>query len=147
MSKIGKKMFFSLKILITALILLVPVGLTLAMTEHHENVVEDHELPPAGETKELGFEPMEVVSMRNELSKTFDNGDGSYKAVLYLAPIHYQDGFGNWLEIDESQPLPGSRSRDIGSLNPSKDTMISTIVIPCASSRFPGLMICYLDTI
>jgi hypothetical protein len=130
MTKSDKRLFFSLKVLITILLFLIPVGLTLAGSDMHDGIVSNNSLAPAGMTTEVGFEPIEVVSMRTAISKTYDNGDGSYKAVVYIKPIHYEDETGHWVEFDESKPISGTRSREIASLQPGpsdgKDAMIST---------------------
>lgn len=42
----------------------------------------------------------EVESLRGEFEKHFINEDGSYVAVSYCYPIHYEDEDGAWQEID-----------------------------------------------
>ena len=42
----------------------------------------------------------EVISKRNSTSKTFINDDGSYTAVMSMAPVHYLNKQGEWSEID-----------------------------------------------
>ena len=46
-------------------------------------------------------EPTEIVSLRSEYGKHFDNGDGTYSAYINTVPIHYFDG-NEWIEIDNS---------------------------------------------
>ncbi|MGE7911041.1 DNRLRE domain-containing protein [Lysinibacillus xylanilyticus] len=46
--------------------------------------------------------PIELVELRTENAKTFDNLDGTYTAEIAQEPIHYQDKQGNWEEIDNS---------------------------------------------
>jgi hypothetical protein len=131
MNRQNSRSRFSLKVLVTALLFLIPLGLTMASTNYPADIAVNNQLPAAGMTTNIAFEPIELTDMRTVLSKTYDNGDGSYKAVIYVNPIHYQDAEGNWLEIDESQPIPGSRSssREVDSLQPGptdgKDTIIS----------------------
>jgi hypothetical protein len=119
-------MYFCIKIFIVTLILLLPVGIALAMNTHDDGVVDSNFLAPAGKTKEIPFEPIEITAKRTALSKTFDNGDGTYKAVIHLAPIHYRAEDGTWLEIDESLPQRGTRSRESGTFSASKDSMITS---------------------
>ena len=42
----------------------------------------------------------EVESLRTEEGKHFRLSDGSYLAVSYGTPVHYQDASGRWQEID-----------------------------------------------
>lgn len=44
----------------------------------------------------------EVESLRGEFEKHFINEDGSYVAVSYGYPIHYEDEDGAWQEIDNT---------------------------------------------
>jgi len=44
----------------------------------------------------------EVESLRTESSKTFLNPDNSLTTYSYSGPIHYQDAFSKWQEIDNS---------------------------------------------
>lgn len=124
MTRLDKRVFLSLKVLFIALIMLIPVGITMAMSESEEKNNNNYTLSPAKETNELEFESIEIVSMRTATSKTFDNGDGSHKAVIYTKPIHYQDGNDDWQEIDDSQPKPGSRSRAEEECDVDKDCFI-----------------------
>ena len=47
------------------------------------------------------IEPVEVVSMRSEYEKHYDNGDGTYTAYIDTMPIHYYEN-GEWLDIDNT---------------------------------------------
>ena len=47
------------------------------------------------------IEPVEVVSMRSEYEKHYDNGDGTYTAYIYTVPLHYYEN-GEWLDIDNT---------------------------------------------
>ena len=52
-------------------------------------------------------ESIEIVSLRSEYGKHFDNGDGTRTAYISTVPIHYmQDG--EWKEIDNSLMLDDS---------------------------------------
>ena len=42
----------------------------------------------------------EILSKRTMNSKTFDLGEGKFKTVNYLGPVHYQDEQGAWQEIN-----------------------------------------------
>lgn len=46
-------------------------------------------------------EPTEIVSLRSQYEKHFDNGDGTCSAYINTVPIHYLDG-DEWVEIDNS---------------------------------------------
>jgi hypothetical protein len=67
--------------------------------------------------------------MRTAVSKTYDNGDGSYQAVVWSKPVHYQAEDGTWEDLDEADQSSNSRSREIDTLQPDgttgKDTIIS----------------------
>ena len=47
------------------------------------------------------IEPVEVVSMRSEYEKHYDNGDGTYPAYIDTVPLHYYEN-GEWLDIDNT---------------------------------------------
>ncbi len=130
MTKFNRDMISSLKVFIVMLTLIIPVGLALAMNDHADETDVSYYLKPAGKTDQIQSEPLEIVSMRNAISKTFDNGDGSNKVIIHIKPIHYQDGDGNWQEIDFSKPLQGSRSRESTTIQPGasdgKDSFILT---------------------
>ncbi len=44
----------------------------------------------------------EVEELRGEDSKHFQMSDGSYLAVAYGEPVHYQDEEGAWQDIDNA---------------------------------------------
>ena len=47
------------------------------------------------------IEPVEVVSMRSEYEKHYDNGDGTCTAYIDTVPLHYYEN-GEWLDIDNT---------------------------------------------
>lgn len=47
----------------------------------------------------------EVPERRGESEKHFLRSDGSYLAVQYEVPVHYEDGQGQWAEIDNTLHL------------------------------------------
>jgi len=52
-------------------------------------------------------EPVEILSMRSEYEKHFDNGDGTITAFIDTVPLHYKSD-GEWLEIDNTLVLDDS---------------------------------------
>ena len=50
----------------------------------------------------------EVEELRSETVKHFRLEDGSYIAAQYDKPVHYQDGDGNWQDIDNTLNESGS---------------------------------------
>ncbi len=42
----------------------------------------------------------EVVELRDENTKHFENPDGSYTAIMYNNAVHRKDSNGNWQDID-----------------------------------------------
>jgi flagellar basal body-associated protein FliL len=130
MIRLNSRILMSVKILLVTMLLLAPVGIVMAMDDTWEPTDNQTTLPYAKKTTELGFEPIEIVAKRTAVSKTFDKGDGSYRAEIYVQPIHYQDATGAWLDLDPSQPYPGSRSRVITEIQPDgnigKDSFILT---------------------
>ena len=46
-------------------------------------------------------EPTEIISLRSEYGKQFDNGDGTITSYINTVPIHYWDN-DEWVEIDNS---------------------------------------------
>ena len=124
MKNLDSRVFFSFKVLLVTMLFLVPVGLSLALDENTGSIGNDTSLPYAKPTITLGFEPIEIISMRTAISKTYDNGDGSYKAVIFLKPVHIQDANGNWLEKDQARPTTGSRSRAVENFPAIADSTI-----------------------
>ena len=49
-------------------------------------------------------EPIEIMSLRSEYGKHFDNGDGTKTAYISTVPIHYLEN-NEWVEIDNSLTL------------------------------------------
>ena len=52
------------------------------------------------ETASQTAEKVEVVDERTEVSKTFDNLDGTFSTEISQVPIHYQNEDGKWVDID-----------------------------------------------
>lgn len=50
----------------------------------------------------------EEISLRAEDTKHFLNDDGSYTAVVYSGPVHFQDNAGEWQDIDNTLSLDSS---------------------------------------
>ncbi|MEB2280169.1 DNRLRE domain-containing protein [Lysinibacillus xylanilyticus] len=67
-----------------------------------ENFALQVEAKNVEEKKSEEKEPIELVELRTENAKTFDNLDGTYTAEIAQDPIHYKDKQGNWEEIDNS---------------------------------------------
>jgi hypothetical protein len=107
----GKNMSFfsSLKVLMISLILLIPVGIAIAIDDQQELTDSITQLTPVSETMELEYGPIEMTSMRTETSKTYDNGDGSYKAVI---------------DENNEQQKSHSRSRTVDSFITNGDNFI-----------------------
>lgn len=57
--------------------------------------------PSASHAEEFPTIVAEETALREESTKHFRLSDGSYTAVMYDEPVHYQKG-GEWLEIDNS---------------------------------------------
>lgn len=67
------------------------------VTELEQAFTESEQLP----VKVLN----EVKNLRTETEKHFRMSDGSYMAVSYGIPVHYQDENGAWLDIDNTMSL------------------------------------------
>ena len=52
----------------------------------------------------------EEISLRTETEKHFRLSDGSYIAVSYGMPVHYQDNEGSWQDIDNSLTLSANQA-------------------------------------
>ena len=78
----------TLSALALALCVLSLVELPLAATPNAEAVAQ----PP----------PSELVQLRTQSSRTFDNHDGTFTSSLYSGPIHYRDGHGEWRPISSA---------------------------------------------
>ncbi|OEC01259.1 hypothetical protein GY31_13200 [Lysinibacillus sphaericus] len=52
------------------------------------------------ENKHEQKKPTELVELRTENAKTFDNMDGTYTAEIAQEPIHFQNEQGNWEDIN-----------------------------------------------
>lgn len=46
-------------------------------------------------------EPIEIVELRSEYEKHYDNGNGTVTAFINTVPLHYYDN-GEWIEIDNT---------------------------------------------
>ena len=42
----------------------------------------------------------EIVALRRERTKVFDMGGGKRRASLGIAPVHYDAGGGNYVDVD-----------------------------------------------
>ena len=49
-------------------------------------------------------EPIEILSMRSEYEKHYDNGDGTITAFIDTVPLHYNVD-GEWIDIDNTLVL------------------------------------------
>lgn len=58
----------------------------------------------SGNASANNIEPTEVISMRSEYGKHFDNGDGTMTEYLNTVPLHYFEN-GEWVEYDNSLEL------------------------------------------
>ena len=71
------------------------------VTELKQAFMESEQLPATV----LG----EEESLRTETEKHFRMSDGSYMAVAYGVPVHYQDEDGKWQDIDNTMSLTGNK--------------------------------------
>lgn len=51
----------------------------------------------------------EISEKREENVKHFLNNDGSFTAVKYFEPVHYRDGSGRWVDIDNTLSLSSAK--------------------------------------
>lgn len=70
----------------------------------------------------IAEQPFEVLSMRSQYEKHYDNGDGTYTAIIDTAPIHYNNENGEWVEIDNALI-----QNDDGSYTNAKNSMNVTL--------------------
>ena len=77
-------------------------------------------------------EPVEILSLRSEYGKHFDNGDGTRTSYVNTAPIHYLED-GEWVEIDNSLVIDENDNYTNVS-NPLKVTIPSKLSIGDSSS-------------
>lgn len=75
----------------------------------------------------IAEQPLEVLSMRSQYEKHYDNGDGTYTAIIDTVPIHYNNENGEWVEIDNTLT-----QNDDGSYTNAKNSMNVTLA-PTAS--------------
>lgn len=64
------------------------------------------------------IEPVEVVSIRSEYEKHYDNGDGTYTAYIDTVPLHYYKD-GEWVDINNTliQDENGNYTNSENSMN------------------------------
>ena len=71
-----------------------------------QRVFADEVVPTADVTASDDLYEAEVlgedISRRTETEKHFRMSDGSFYAVKYGAPVHYQNAQGEWIDIDNS---------------------------------------------
>ena len=77
-------------------------------------------------------EPVEILSLRSEYGKHFDNGDGTMTSYVNTAPIHYLED-GEWIEIDNSLVIDENNNYT-NVRNPLKVTIPSKLSIGDSSS-------------
>lgn len=70
----------------------------------------------------IAEQPLEVLSMRSQYEKHYDNGDGTYTAIIDTVPIHYNNENGEWVEIDNTLT-----QNDDGSYTNAKNSMNVTL--------------------
>ena len=104
------KKFFKVASALTTLLLCVSIVFTFpaqvfaeALPNESETQIEDY-LGDESESQPytVGNIISEDVDKRDEYSKQFRLDDGSYMAVSYETPIHYQDENGNWIDYDNT---------------------------------------------
>ena len=61
-------------------------------------------IAPVGIASAQESEPVEILSMRSEYEKHYDNGDGTITAFIDTAPLHYNVD-GEWIDIDNTLVL------------------------------------------
>lgn len=91
----------------------------------------------------LGEDP----SLRTRTQKHFRLSDGSFLAVSYGVPVHYQDDSGHWQEIDNTLTLSGSAYRvENGQLTAAYSTTLSTGQLFAVTNGDMGVSMRLLDT-
>lgn len=88
--------FLSLLLVFTLLVNTLPLN-TFAMQSEDSTVVSFSE-DISAEVTVVG----EIESLREENTKHFRLSDGSFLAVSYGVPVHYQNDFGTWQDIDNT---------------------------------------------
>jgi uncharacterized membrane protein len=126
MSRSDIGIFSILKILLIVVFLSSSVGIAFGINDQYEDFSSSEKKLSGNVLKNIEVDPIEITSMRTAISKTFENGDGTYTAEIYIKPIHYLDNDGNWLDLGESNLRPGGSSRNIESYPTSADTFICT---------------------
>lgn len=71
-------------------------------------------------------EPVEILSLRSEYGKHFNNGDGTITAYINTAPIHYWQ-HNQWIDIDNTLVLDeyGNYTNESNSLNVTIPSQLS----------------------
>lgn len=110
-----KKLYFTLTLIFVFLFSFSQSGLRIAQNSNNQSVNNRTELAQANSENELENsinrpelnqspfdavrEKKEIPSKRNQYSKTYQNEDGSFTALIGAGPIHY-DNNGVWEDID-----------------------------------------------
>ena len=141
------------KTLIIIFLILLPLFFVFFISNNQIENTENHSLEPAQETLKVTNEPVDEIELRTANSKTYDNGDGSYKAVVYTKPIHYKNKNGNWIDIYTSDQIGRTRTTHHENIQPDpangKDSLIASQEGPildyrdCNFGRDPELVITY----
>ena len=71
-------------------------------------------------------EPVEILSLRSEYGKHFNNGDGTITAYINTAPIHYWQN-NQWMDIDNTLVLDeyGNYTNESNSLSVTIPSQLS----------------------
>lgn len=101
------KRLLSTILVLTLFIQFIPAQVWASVAEVEESAV-------ASSTTTAEDVPVTVVgeeeSLRTETEKHFRLSDGSFIAVSYGMPVHYQDASGNWEDIDNTLSLSADQS-------------------------------------
>ena len=101
------KRLLSTLLVLTLFIQFIPAQVWASVAEVEESAV-------ASSTTTAADVPVTVVgeeeSLRTETEKHFRLSDGSFIAVSYGMPVHYQDASGNWEDIDNTLFLSADQS-------------------------------------
>jgi RHS repeat-associated protein len=93
----------------------------------------------AAEGEESATVVREITSERTLTSKTLELSDGSRRALLFEAPIHYRDAQGAWQDLDTSLVSTGVFGEAASSATPA------TVTLGAEGAGAPPVTIAYED--
>jgi hypothetical protein len=118
----------------------IATNLYTTVNDYLEDDADDREpeyMPPLEKLSTDGLtSDKEIIEMRDDVSRSFRNDDGTVTAVIFDKPIHYQDAENNWQLIDTNLEIAsdGGYENLKNSIRSSFDFDSSEVIVDLGSA-------------